>query len=178
MGLTDKIKQMFPTKGDLEQDYKACIQWLADRRRDRENQQEHERHILNAVSDIDDDDYDPMADDIWEMTVFIDKDLFHQAMMVVLREAARIAGGMNNIAINVERYCDSAMIFISGGDDCEKIAEIFYSGLRSSNEDNKCQEMAVALEILQHYGGDIGIGSSGGIHGRLYVEIPLCREEA
>ena len=119
-----------------------------------------------------------MADDIREMTVLIDKDLFHQALMVVLREAARIAGGMNNIAINVEKHFDSAMIFISGGDDCEKFAEIFYSGLRSSNGDNRCQEMAVAFEILQHYGGDIGIGSSGGIHGRLYVEIPLCREEA
>ncbi len=119
-----------------------------------------------------------MADDIREMTVLIDKDLFHQALMVVLREAARIAGGMNNIAINVEKHFDSAMIFISGGDDCEKFAEIFYSGLRSSNGDNRCQEMAVALEILQHYGGDVGIGSSGGLHGRLYVEIPLCREEA
>ncbi len=119
-----------------------------------------------------------IADNIREKTIFIDKDLFHQALMVVLREAGRIAGGMKNIALNVEKYCDSAMIFITGGDDCAKFAEIFYSSLRSSKGNNKCQEMAVALEILQHYGGDIGIGSSGGLHGRLYVEIPLCREEA
>lgn len=119
-----------------------------------------------------------MADDIREKTIFIDKGLFHQALMVILRDAARIAGGMKKIALNVERYRDSAMIFFAGGDDCEKFAEIFYSGLRSSKGDNRCQEMAVAVEILQHYGGDIGIGSSGGIHGRLYVEIPLLREEA
>ncbi len=119
-----------------------------------------------------------MADDISEKIIFIDKGLFHQALMVILKESARIAGGMKNIVLNVERYCDSAMIFIAGGDDCEKFAEIFYSGLRSSKGDNRYQEMAVAVEILQHYGGDIGIGSSGGIHGRLYVEIPLFREEA
>ncbi len=119
-----------------------------------------------------------MADDIRKETIFIDKGLFHQALMVILRKAARIAAGMGNIALNVERYCDSAMIFITSGDDCVKFAEIFYSGLRSSKGDKRYQEMAVALEILQHYGGDIGIESSGGLQGRLYVEIPLCREEA
>lgn len=119
-----------------------------------------------------------MADDIRKDTIFIDKGLFHQALMVILGEAARIAGGIGNIVLSVERYCDSVMIFITGGDDCAKFAEIFYSGLRSSKGDKGCQEMAVALEILQHYGGDIGIGSSGGLHGRLYVEVPLCREEA
>jgi hypothetical protein len=104
--------------------------------------------------------------------------LFHQALIVILREAAHIAGGMKNIVLDVEKYCDSARIFIAGGDDCEKFAENFYSGLISNRGDNKYQEMAVALEILQHYGGDIGIGSSGELHGRLYMEIPLCREEA
>lgn len=118
-----------------------------------------------------------MADDIREKTIFIDKGLFYQVLMVILKETARKAGGMKNIAVNVERYCDSAMIFIAGGDDCEKFAEIFYSGLESSKGDNRCQEMVVANGILQHYGGYIGIGSSGGIHSRLYLEIPLFREE-
>jgi signal transduction histidine kinase len=118
-----------------------------------------------------------MADDVRKETIFIDKGLFHQALMVILREAARITGGMKNIVLNVERYRDSAMIFITGGDDYAKFAEIFYSGLRTNRGDKRNQEMAVALEILQHYGGDIGIGSSEGLHGRLYVEVPLCREE-
>jgi hypothetical protein len=37
--------------------------------------------------------------------------------------------------------------------------------------------MAGALEILRHYGGDIGIGSAKGVHSRLYVKIPLCMEK-
>ncbi len=118
-----------------------------------------------------------MAEDVRKKAIFIDKDLFHQALMVILREAARIAGGMQNIAINVEKYRDFAMIFLTGGDDCPKFAEIFYSGLKSSKGDNRCQEMAVALEILRHYGGDIGIGSAKGVHSRLYVKIPLCMEK-
>ncbi|MEE9554265.1 MAG: histidine kinase dimerization/phospho-acceptor domain-containing protein [candidate division Zixibacteria bacterium] len=113
-----------------------------------------------------------LAPDVRDSRVFVDKGLFHQALMALLREAARLANGVRNISLNVIRFENSAMIFIDDGQTNSKFAENFYSGLRKRNED-RYQDMAVALEILQHYGGDIGIGSLQGIHGMLYVEIPL-----
>jgi len=112
------------------------------------------------------------------LMVFVDKGLFHQAMMVVLREAARIAGGMRNIVLDIERDEDSVMIFIQAGENNPNFAENFYGGLRKGKEEERYQNMAVALEILRHYGGDIGIGASRGIYGRLFIQIPLWEEKS
>lgn len=112
-----------------------------------------------------------------EARVFIDKGLFHQALMAILREAAKIARGMENISLEVVGNDGMAVIFIDGGEKNPKFAEEFYGGLRKGKEEHRYQDMAVALEILRHYGGDIGIGSSQGIHGRLFIEIPMGEEK-
>jgi len=109
--------------------------------------------------------------------IFVDKGLFHQAMMAVLREAARIAGGIGNISLDITRNEEYAIIFIDGGENNPKFAENFYSGLKDRKEEERYQDMAVAIEILRHYGGDIGIGTSQGVHGRLYIHIPLGEEK-
>ena len=111
-------------------------------------------------------------DNILDLTVFLDKGLFHQALMAVMRQAEKLVNGMANITLDVQAIENTAMIFIDGGENNIKFAENFYSGLRK-RKDEHYQDMAVALEILQHYGGDIGIGSARGMHGRLYLEIPL-----
>lgn len=116
------------------------------------------------------------ADNVRDSRVLVDKGLFHQAFMAVMRDATRIANGMQYISLEVIRSDGKAMIFIDDSQTGSKFAENFYSGLRNRKEE-RYQDMAVALEILQHYGGDIGIGSMQGIHGRLYVEIPLWEEE-
>lgn len=112
-----------------------------------------------------------------EAEIFVDKGLFHQSLMAILREAAGIAGGMRNISLDVDCEGNSALIFIDGGESNPKFAENFYSGLRDRKDEERYQNMAVALEILRHYGGDIGIGSSEGTHGRLYIHIPLREEK-
>lgn len=109
--------------------------------------------------------------------VFTDRNLFHQAMAVILREAAGIAGDGRNVSLTVQQEGDSAMIFVDGGDNRPEFAEKFYSGLSSRKSEKKYQDMAVALEILQHYGGTIGVSTAQNTHGRLFVEIPLCKEE-
>ncbi len=113
---------------------------------------------------------------ILDSRVFIDKGLFHQAFMAVIRQAARLAGGMRNMRLEAVINDKTALIFIDGGENNLKFAEDFYSVLRKRKND-QYQDMAVALEILQHYGGDIGIGALQGMHGRLYIAIPL-REES
>jgi GAF domain-containing protein len=115
--------------------------------------------------------------DIGTREVFIDRNLFHQALAVILKEATGIAGAGQNVSLTVEQRDDSAMIFIDGGHDCPEFAEKFYGSLSCGKSQKRYQDMAVALEILQHYGGNIGIGSSSDIHGRLFVEIPLCKED-
>ncbi len=109
--------------------------------------------------------------------IFVDQGLFYEAMMVILRESARIVGGIEKVAMEIKKRLDSAIIFIGGGDNYREFAEMFYRVLRDGHGDLRSQEMAVALEILQHYGGDIGIGSSDNLHGWLTIELPLCKEE-
>jgi len=112
-----------------------------------------------------------------ELLVYLDKGLFHQALMVILREAARIAHGMKNLGLVIVRDEESAMIFIDGSENNPNFAENFYGGMRKGKEEERYQNMAVALEILRHYGGDIGVGTSQGIYGRLFIQIPLWREK-
>jgi nitrogen-specific signal transduction histidine kinase len=109
--------------------------------------------------------------------VFTDQGLFRQAMMVIFRKAAETAGGMLNISVKLEKSGQSGIIFILGSDNCLRFAEEFYRSIRDSKGDLKNQEIAVALEILQHYGGGIGVISEENKSLRLYVEFPLCKEE-
>jgi len=115
-------------------------------------------------------------DNLRESKFLTDKGLFHQSMMAILREAGRVAGGICRVSLDVVKEGDSAMIFIDSGETNSKFAENFYRGVRERKEEDRYQDMAVALEILRHYGGDIGIGSYQGSLGRLYIQFPL-REE-
>jgi GAF domain-containing protein len=118
-----------------------------------------------------------VADDDAELLeVFVDQGLFYQAMMVILRKAAQITGSMLKLGVRIARKGDSGLIFIMSADEYPKFAEEFYRLLRVSKGDLKHQEMAVALEILQHYGGGIGVLSEENGPVQLFVELPLCKE--
>jgi len=105
--------------------------------------------------------------------IYVDQGLFYQAAMVILKNASLVAGGMQRVQIRITRGGTSTMIFISRTDNCMKYAEDFYKVLRMGKGEYKYQEMAVALEILQHYGGGIGIQTFDGGGPQLYVEMPL-----
>jgi GAF domain-containing protein len=116
--------------------------------------------------------------DAANLDVFLDQGLFYQTMMVIMRKSSEMAGGMANISVKVTRKGETGVIYILGNDNCTGFAENFYRGLRDISGELKNQEMAVALEILQHYGGGIGIVSENKGPMRLYVEFPLCKEDA
>jgi hypothetical protein len=111
------------------------------------------------------------------MSIVIDKGLFYQAMMVVFRKAAEVAGGLLNFSVHVVKSTNSGIIFVLGGDNLPRFAEEYYRSLKDPNGGVKSQEIAVALEILQHYGGSLGVttGENGLMH--FYVEFTLCEEE-
>ncbi len=121
--------------------------------------------LLKADSDVD------------GLDVFLDQGLFYQVMMVILRKAAAMVGGMGNISVMVARTGQTGVIYILSSDNYPNFAENFYRTLRDRDEELKNQEMAVALEILQHYGGGIGIISENKGPVRLYIEFPLCKED-
>jgi signal transduction histidine kinase len=112
-----------------------------------------------------------------EIQVFIDPGLFHQAMIAILRKASQISGGFQNLILRVASNGPAARIFLSGTDNCANFAENFYRLFRESKGDLSNQDMAVALEILQHYGGGVGVMSDGGSGLRVYIELPLHGEE-
>ena len=67
MELKELIKQLFPSKDDFKDDYTACIKWLEQRRQEREKQAQQYSYLLEVVDDdVDDDEYDPVAGDIWK----------------------------------------------------------------------------------------------------------------
>jgi signal transduction histidine kinase len=109
-----------------------------------------------------------------DLDVFLDQGLFYQVMMVILRKAAAMVNGMANISIMIARNGQTGVIYILSSDNYPNFAENFYRTLRDRDEELKNQEIAVALEILQHYGGGIGIISENKGPLRLYIEFPLC----
>lgn len=113
----------------------------------------------------------------WDM-VFVDQGLFHQALIAIMRKASQLASDISDLRVRLARDGHRGIIFIDGPDNWPKFAEQFYSMLRDSRGDLKNQDMAVALEILQHYGGGIGMAPDISNVMRVYMELPLCREEA
>jgi GAF domain-containing protein len=111
-----------------------------------------------------------------DIDVYLDQGLFYQVMMVILRKTSEMAGGMTNTSVKIARKGDTGVIYILGSDNLPNFAENFYRDLRDSNGETRNQEMAVAMEILQHYGGGIGIISENKGPMRLYVEFPLFKE--
>jgi GAF domain-containing protein len=112
-----------------------------------------------------------------ELAVFLDQGLFYQVMMVILRKSAAMVEGMSNIKVRIAGKGQTGVIYILGSENYPNFAENFYRALRNGNEEPGNQDMAVALEILQHYGGGIGIISEHKDPMRLYIEFPLCQVE-
>jgi hypothetical protein len=113
----------------------------------------------------------------WDM-VFVDQGLFHQALIAIMRKATQTASDISDLRIRLARDGHRGIIFIDGPENWPEFAEQFYRMLRGSGGDLKNQDMAVALEILQHYGGAIGLAPDIDNVMRVYMELPLCREEA
>lgn len=115
--------------------------------------------------------------DIRDGQILVDQGLFFKAMMAILGLASSITGGLSNIILKIKRQYDSALLLLGRGDDGEEFAQAFFNSMRVGQTELISQEMSVALEILKHYGGDIGVGSSDEPKGWLSVEFPLTRED-
>lgn len=109
--------------------------------------------------------------------IFIDQGLFYKAMMVIFKTASKIAGGLSKVRIEIMKHRESAMVLINSCDKSENFSEKFFYFMRAGHGESESQEMTVALEILRHYKGDLGIGSPEKMQGGLLIEFPLSREE-
>ena len=109
--------------------------------------------------------------------IVIDQGLFYKAMMVIFLEASRLAGGLSRLHLRLRRQYESGMVLIGCEKNCDNFAGKFFNSMRTRQGELRSQEMTVAFEILQHYGGDFGIGSPEGFRGWLAVEFPLIKEE-
>jgi signal transduction histidine kinase len=112
-----------------------------------------------------------------QLYILVDQGLFYQAMMAILRKASQITGSLQEISIKVVESGRSGLIFIMGTDNYPNFAENFYRLFRESKGDLINQDTAVALEILQHYGGGVGLSSDEENNLRVYIELPLYTEE-
>ena len=111
------------------------------------------------------------------MCIYIDRDLFQKAMIIIFREASILAGGLSKLRLELRRQYNRAAILIGSDESGGKFANGFFEAMRNDKAQNKSQDISVAIEILRHYGGDIGIGSSEISNKWLIVEFPLIKEE-
>ncbi|UCC78316.1 MAG: GAF domain-containing sensor histidine kinase [Candidatus Zixiibacteriota bacterium] len=109
--------------------------------------------------------------------IFIDQGLFHKAMMIIFREASVLAGGLSRLRLEIKEQHNTAVIYVGRDEANEKFAHSFFDAMRAGQSGIRSQEISVALEILKHYGGDMGIGSPEMSRGWLAVEFPLIKEE-
>jgi signal transduction histidine kinase len=116
-------------------------------------------------------------ENIKDEKIMVDQGLFFKAMMAIFRNASSLSGGLSHLQLEIRRQFDSAVILIGRDKLVEKFAESFFNAMRVGQEKSTSQEISVALEILRHYGGDIGVGSPEDPKGWLSVEFPLTRED-
>lgn len=116
-------------------------------------------------------------DEVKRSKIFIDQGLFHKAMMIIFREASTIAGGLSRLNLEIKIQHNAAVIYIGCDEPNKKFAHSFFDAMRAGQSGARSQEISVAMEILKHYGGDIGMGSPEIYGGWLTVEFPLIKEE-
>lgn len=116
-------------------------------------------------------------DSIKNEKIIVDQGLFFKAMMGIFRNASSLSGGLSHLQVELKKRYDTAVILIGSENNVETFAESFFNAMRVGQGETTSQEMSVALEILKHYEGDIGVGSSDEPKGWLSVEFPLSRED-
>ncbi len=108
--------------------------------------------------------------------ILTDPDLFRQALFLILQQAGAINEHKGKITLILERDDNRAMVRIESENDDGSFAESLYRSFTSAQSLESTRRLAVALEILKYYQGNVGLETSRSNIPRFYIEIP-CREE-
>ncbi len=108
--------------------------------------------------------------------ILTDPDLFRQAIFLILQQAGAISENRGKIAIRLEKSEGRAIVRIESEYDAGTFAERLYRSFSSAQSLETTRRLAVALEILKYYQGNIGLEISRSNIPQFYIEIP-CREE-
>ena len=111
------------------------------------------------------------------ITVKADPDLLRQALMLIINKAGSILDRQEKISLTIVRADTKSLIYfepLSGNAD---YAEALHKDFHLGGNHESRRELAIALEILKYYGGNVGLEARGSDSFRFYIEVPFYEEE-
>jgi signal transduction histidine kinase len=105
-----------------------------------------------------------------------DPDLLRQALMLIMNKACAIIENCQKMTLSLARIGNKGVIYFEPASDKQIYAETLFRNFHLGGNHELRRELAIALEILKYYGGNIGLETNGIGEMKFYVELPTFEE--
>jgi len=106
----------------------------------------------------------------------IDPDLFRQALFIILKRVTMIRQCQEPVLLSIERYNDKASVYFKSTVHSSSLASNLYRSFSSWQSHKKFKELSTSMQILEYYGGNIGLKASNNEENSFYIELPIYEE--
>jgi GAF domain-containing protein len=111
-----------------------------------------------------------------QVRIKVDPDLLRQALMLIINKAGANAEGQKSLFLTIARVGEKSVIYFEPPAGNQSYAETLYRSFHLGGNHELRRELAIALEILKYYGGNIGLEAANANDIKFYVELPFCEE--
>jgi signal transduction histidine kinase len=110
------------------------------------------------------------------ITIKADPDLLRQALMLIINKACSIIDTRQKMILSLARIGNKGMVYFEPEKDKKIYAETLFRNFHLGGNHELRRELAIALEILKYYGGNIGLQADSAEDMKFYVELPIFEE--
>jgi signal transduction histidine kinase len=105
-----------------------------------------------------------------------DPDLLRQALILIINKACAIIEDKQKMTLTIVRVGQKAIVYFEPGKNKKTYAQTLFRNFHLGGNHEIRRELAIALEILKYYGGNIGLQTDEADDMKFYVEMPIFEE--
>lgn len=105
-----------------------------------------------------------------------DPDLLRQALILIINKACAIIDNRQKMMLTLARIGHKGVVYFEPDKDKKIYAETLFRNFHLGGNHELRRELAIALEILKYYGGNIGLQADSADDMKFYVEMPIFEE--
>jgi len=110
------------------------------------------------------------------ITIKADPDLMRQALILIINKACAIIDNRQKMILSLARIGHKGVVYFEPEKDKKIYAETLFRNFHLGGNHELRRELAIALEILKYYGGNIGLQTDSTEDMKFYVEMPIYEE--
>jgi signal transduction histidine kinase len=105
-----------------------------------------------------------------------DPDMLRQALLMIINKAGKLNDEKEKIRLTIARIGKNGAIFFEPSGNDQLYAERLYKSFHLGGNLESRRDLAIALEILKYYGGNVGVEAVDNDTVKFYVEMPVYEE--